>query len=708
MTEPLLDHHAKLLRASAISEEVAGARGYWSATKPIHLDRWFGMTQRRLVPALVIPTYDVSGETVFCQLRPDQPRTKDGRVRKYELPHKAQVAVDVPPGVRAVLGDPSVPLLITEGARKADAALTVGLCAVDLVGVWTWRGRYGHGGLTALADFENIALNGRVVYLAFDSDAMTKREVHAALVRFSAFLRRRDADVRIVYLPSGDGGTKVGLDDFLAAGHTRDDVLALAVDELRALGGDARAKPKPKREGPAPPTATLLARVRALLRRYLVLPSEHAERALALWVLHTWAFDGARITPYLFIRSAEPESGKTRVLEVLRLLCRTAKRASTITEAALYQAVEAWKPTLLLDEVDQVFTGRSEREMALCAVLNDGYELGGTALRGTQEMEPREFSVFCPKAMSGIDTGRMPDTLRSRCIVITMKKRLPSEPVERFYPQDIAEQTEALRAALEHWADEHAEELAAYRPAPIMEISDRTDEAWRLLLAIAALAGDDWPARARAAVIALAKANVAEDAGHGHLLLVALRRVFDQEGSPLASKTICQALNADEELPFGGYSKDAGVSPRTLAKLLRPYGVKPKVVRVGVETPRGYERDQFAEAWERYDAQTPSPQAQQAQQAQHPSPHGNGDVADVADVADAQGVLDVYASSNGHVEDDGRIAEARAWIAERDITPPRDGPDGAGLTAEEEEYARRFRQREADGAWGLDKDGDAA
>jgi hypothetical protein len=675
----LLPHHQELLDASAIAPEVAAARGYWTATRPGELERWFGQTQRRLVPALVIPTYDVRGEVVFCQLRPDQPRTVDGRVRKYELPYKARMALDVPPAVRAVLGDPSVPLVICEGARKADSGVSVGLYAVDLVGVWTWRGRNGDGGLIALADFEYIALNGRIIYLTFDSDAMTKREVHAALVRFAAFLRHRGADVRIVYLPSGDGGAKTGLDDYLADGHDRDDVLRLAVDELRPLAGHvAKAKPK---AGPAPATGRLLERVRELLRRYLVLPSEHTERALALWVLHTWAFDAARITPYLFIRSAEPESGKTRVLEVLRLVCRTAKRASTITEAALYQAVEAWKPTLLLDEVDNVFTGRGDREVALCAVLNDGYELGGTALRGTQDMEPREFSVFCPKAMSGIDTGRMPDTLRSRCIVITMKKRLASEPVERFYPQDIAEQIDALRDDLEHWAGEHLEALAAFRPAPIMEISDRTDETWRLLLAVASLAGGGWPAHARAAAVALAKANVADDAGHGHILLLALRKVFDAEDSPLASKTICTALNGDEELPFGDYSKGAGISPRSLAKLLRPYGIKPKVVRVGAETPRGYDRDQLAEAWERYDAshtQTPPPQAQQAQQTQHPSPHGNGDVADVADVADTQGVLahlcvEGDPSSNGHVVIDDPPAE--------------------------DDYAARYRRRQAEGAW---------
>jgi hypothetical protein len=78
------------------------------------------------------------------------------------------------------------------------------------------------------------------VYIAFDSDAMTKPGVFLALTRLKPFLESRGAIVRVVYLPSADDGTKVGLDDFLAAGKSIDDLLSLAVDELRkpAFKGD--------------------------------------------------------------------------------------------------------------------------------------------------------------------------------------------------------------------------------------------------------------------------------------------------------------------------------------------------------------------------------------------------------------------------------------------------------------------------------------
>ena len=185
----LLPRHQALLDASAIAPEVAAARGYRSVTTKADLARLgFGETQRN-VPALLVPVWDAAGELATYQLRPDQPRIKDGKPVKYETPRGSRMAVDVPPGIRHQLGDPAIPLWITEGARKADAAVSAGLCCVAVLGVWNWRGRNDQGGLAALGDWELIHLKGRDVYLVFDSDVMAKAAVNAALARFAGFLR---------------------------------------------------------------------------------------------------------------------------------------------------------------------------------------------------------------------------------------------------------------------------------------------------------------------------------------------------------------------------------------------------------------------------------------------------------------------------------------------------------------------------------------
>jgi hypothetical protein len=230
----LAEQHQRRILQSSIAPEVARARGYRSINVKAELRR-LGFTDAQCrVPALLLPVWNVFGEVANYQLRVDQPRIgRHGKPVKYELPRGARMLLDVHPTIQPHLGDPSIPLWITEGILKADAAISKGLCCIALLGVWNWRGTNGFGGTTALPDWEPIALNGREVYLAFDSDVMTKREVYAALARLGAFLKSRGAQVCYVYLPSGPGGTKVGLDDYLAAGYSVDDLLAHASPELR-------------------------------------------------------------------------------------------------------------------------------------------------------------------------------------------------------------------------------------------------------------------------------------------------------------------------------------------------------------------------------------------------------------------------------------------------------------------------------------------
>lgn len=229
----LLPQHAQLLADSAISPEVATARGYRSATTRAELRRLGFAEPQRRVPALLLPIYNVHGEIALYQLRPDTPRIRRGKPVKYETLAGARMILDVPPPARPWLDDPKRPLFVTEGSRKADAAVSHGLCCVALLGVWNWRGTNEHGGKVAIPDWESIALSGRKVYIVFDSDVMEKREVHDALARLKAFLESRGAGVWVIYLPPAGGGKKTGLDDFLAGGRTLEDLLGLATRKLR-------------------------------------------------------------------------------------------------------------------------------------------------------------------------------------------------------------------------------------------------------------------------------------------------------------------------------------------------------------------------------------------------------------------------------------------------------------------------------------------
>ena len=141
--ETLADHHIDLLNARGISPAVATARGLWTAHTKVDLER-LGFNRRQcLVPALVIPVYGPTGSLVTYYMRPDIPRILDGKARKYELPPESSICIDVPPGARAGLRNSSIPIYITEGPLKADAAVSHGLCCVALFGcldvqaIWT-------------------------------------------------------------------------------------------------------------------------------------------------------------------------------------------------------------------------------------------------------------------------------------------------------------------------------------------------------------------------------------------------------------------------------------------------------------------------------------------------------------------------------------------------------------------------------------------
>jgi putative DNA primase/helicase len=226
--QPLLDQHQRLLDASAINAGVARSRGYFSVANRTALKQLgFGDKQQR-VPALVIPLWSVHGQVTLHQARPDQPRLRDGKPIKYETPNGMRVALDAHPAVQPHLRDPGRPLIVTEGVRKADSAISHGVDAVALLGVWNWRGSNGDGGKSALPDWEQVALNGRTVHLVFDSDAHANPQIRQALHRLGRFLETRGAAVHVARLqPARDGG-KQGLDDYLAAGGNLDELLATA------------------------------------------------------------------------------------------------------------------------------------------------------------------------------------------------------------------------------------------------------------------------------------------------------------------------------------------------------------------------------------------------------------------------------------------------------------------------------------------------
>jgi putative DNA primase/helicase len=381
-------------------------------------------------------------------------------------------------------------------------------------------------------------------------------------------------------------------------------------------------------------TAELLADIKTFVERFVVLHSEAQGVALALWVAHTHAVDAAQATPYLYIASPEKRCGKSRLLRVLKAICAKGEHVSSISAAALYRTIEAFQPTLLLDEVDTTFNSNTEQGEALRGILNAGNERDAVAIRcaGAKMTEVQRYQVFGPKVLAGIDNGKLPDTIRDRCVVIRLSRKT-TEPVERWLIQEVDEDVNRLQDWLEDWAGRNVDVLRGARPLLPAALDDRAQEGWWALLAIADLAGGDWPSLARTAAVDLAPGDL-DEVSRGVQLLEDVRHAFQRETQEAVfTSSLVDTLNSLDESPWGAYHNGTGMRPRDLGRYLRPFHIMSRTVRVGDQTAKGYRREQFDDAWTRYLSE-----ASQGSQTSHPRSHGNGDVTDVTDVTLPTGV----------------------------------------------------------------------
>lgn len=141
---------------------------------------------------------------------------------RYSQPKNTGTELYLPPQVpwSKVLATTTTQLIITEGEFKAACACKVGLAAVALGGVASFRAR--HVGELTLPVFEKMNLRGRAVYIIFDSDALTNPDVQRAELSLCRALIGYGALLYIVRLPQLEEGFKTGLDDYLLKNKPED------------------------------------------------------------------------------------------------------------------------------------------------------------------------------------------------------------------------------------------------------------------------------------------------------------------------------------------------------------------------------------------------------------------------------------------------------------------------------------------------------
>jgi Protein of unknown function (DUF3631) len=348
-------------------------------------------------------------------------------------------------------------------------------------------------------------------------------------------------------------------------------------------------------------TGDLLDALNALYTRHVVMP-EHGAVAAALWCLHAWAAEAAYCTPFLMLTSPEPRCGKSTGLSLVHWTGPRTVLASNISPAAIFRYIDAAHPTLLIDEAETFAVSDETR-----GILNSGHSRDTAFVIRCEGdgFEPKRFSTWSPKALASI--GKLAATLRDRAIILPMKRKKRSERVAKLRGRD-TDEFRTLRAKACRWVGDNLETLKAARPYLPDDLNDRAADNWEPLLAIAELAGGEWPARARAAALALSGDEATDATSIGVQLLAAVKGVFEALAiDRITSEALADALALDKAGPWAAYGKSGKpITQRQIASLLARYGVKPGTTRFGTETRKGYLFAWLADAFDTYVESPPS------------------------------------------------------------------------------------------------------
>lgn len=370
--------------------------------------------------------------------------------------------------------------------------------------------------------------------------------------------------------------------------------------------------------GPVADGAQLLADVRRALAQYVILPDAQSSTAVVLWIAATHAVPAWAHAARLVVRAPEKRCGKSRLLDIVEAMSHKPLMTVNASPSAVYRSIglsENDPPTLLLDEADTVFGPKAGEHEDLRGLLNAGHQRNRPAIRfdaATRTVE--RIETFAMAALAGI--GAMPDTIEDRAVVIRMRRRAPGETVSPYRSRRDGPALDRLKVRVHEWIRDNLEVLGAAVPA--MPIEDRAADTWEPLVAVADLAGGEWPSLAREAAVVLTEARDATAAASTQTRLLAdCRAIFlaaDADALPTAG--LLERLKSDPEAPWATFGPN-GLTPMRLGKFLGEFDISSRNLRLPTGQAKGYVRGDFADAWARYCPEVAPPKPSQPSQSSH-------------------------------------------------------------------------------------------
>jgi putative DNA primase/helicase len=346
--------------------------------------------------------------------------------------------------------------------------------------------------------------------------------------------------------------------------------------------------------------ATLLNALQDTFKRFVMLPPGGYETA-ALWVMHTYCLDAAYTSPIMGITSPQKRCGKTTLVNIFAALAKRTIPTGNISPASLYRSIECWQPTLLIDEADTFLKNNDE----LRGVINSGHTRASAFIIRSEgeDHEPRCFSTWAAKAIALI--GSLPPTLHDRAIVICMERKPVDEKLERFRPDKMS--FSDLRRMAARWAMDNMDRLAEMDPTMSENLNDRAADNWRPLVAIADCSGNEWPMLARQAIQNLATHDD-EDEDAKVQLLSDINTIFNENRSVqiekddrrICTRDLIDALVEMEHRPWSEWKNGYPITPYQIARLLKPFRIKPRKIKFSNTALQGYSLNDFQNIFSLY------------------------------------------------------------------------------------------------------------
>jgi putative DNA primase/helicase len=263
----------------------------------------------------------------------------------------------------------------------------------------------------------------------------------------------------------------------------------------------------------------------------------------------------------------------------------------------VFRFVDARKPTLIIDEADDLFVRKSDLKHIINASWTRGFKIPRQVnINGVSVTV--FFDPFCPKIV-GLLGRNLPRALKTRAIEIRMMPKRPDEKVEPFGHVDDFEFA-VLRRKLTRWAIDNAETLKSLQPTFPVGMNNRAAVNWKLSLGIAELAGDVKKAREAAERLTSGGRRPSD----GVRLLTVIKDIFAHTGkSEVTSEALVIELCKDPHDVWVTFNKGGQITQRQIGLLLDAYDIHPSSLHPTKSrdfSRQGYKISQFTDAFARY------------------------------------------------------------------------------------------------------------